>query len=225
MRDRMRLALLLLLLPASAAAQVASEAHHPVEAIRQAALGAVPEAGTAGTSVEPLVDPRLRLPLCSLPLSAVPARPGTVEIACSAPAWRLYVPVRVRRSVPVLVARRVIAPNTAIGPDDVGVELRQVAGLTAPGLGDPASAVGRLARRMLTPGTVVTARDLAEPPVLRRGDAVTLIARGERIEVRVEGRALGTAAIGERVSVQNLGSRRIVQARALGPGQAEVVAR
>ncbi|MFZ5663453.1 MAG: flagellar basal body P-ring formation chaperone FlgA [Pseudomonadota bacterium] len=199
--------------------------HHPVAAIRAAVVAAVPDAGAPGTTVEALVDDRLRLPACPQALQAAPARPGTIEVRCAAPAWRLYVPVRVRRSVPVLVVRQPVAPGAPVPAEALAVETREVAGLASPGLSDPAQAVGQLARRLLVPGTVLTARDLAAAPVIRRGDAVALIARAGGIEVRAEGRALGDAAPGDRVNVENLATRRIVQARARGAGEVEVTAR
>lgn len=225
MSRRLHLLAPLLLLWLLAPAVGAQEAVQDMGALKAAVQGAVPDAGAPGTTVEPLVDERLRLPACGEPLEARAVRTGTVEVRCAAPAWRLFVPVRIQRTVPVLVVRRMIAPQAAVEADAVAVETREVAGLAAPGLSDPAQAIGQLARRMLVPGTVITARDLVAPPVVRRGDAVALVARSGGIEVRVEGRALGNAAIGERVNVENVATRRIVQARARAPGEVEAATR
>ena len=166
--------------------------HHPVAAIRAAVVAAVPDAGAAGTTVEALVDDRLRLPACPQALQAAPARPGTIEVRCAAPAWRLYVPVRVRRSVPVLVVRQPVAPGAPVPAEALAVETREVAGLASPGLSDPAQAVGQLARRLLVPGTVLTARDLAAA-------GVTAVVTAEQITA-------ARAAVGQvRASAELLG--------------------
>ena len=65
----------------------------------------------------------------------------------------------------------------------------------------------------------------AEPeaePVVQRGDPVTLVSRAGGMEVRMAGRVLGAAAVGATVSVENLGSRRIIRGRLVGPGTVEV---
>ena len=78
-------------------------------------------------------------------------------------------------------------------------------------LSDPQLAVGRVARRALGAGTLLGANDLVAPRIIRRGDSVALVSRRGGVEVRVAGKALGDAGQDERVSVENLSSRRVVQ--------------
>ena len=218
----MKLAIGALALAAACAANAqggAAEAVPVADAVRAAVLAAVPTAD--GTVVQPLVDDRLRLAACTGALVAAPVRSGTYEVACAAPAWKLYVPVRLQRSVPVLVLLRMVAAGEPIDASAVAVERRDVGALAAPGPTDAAALDGMVARRVLAPGTVLTARDIARPPAVRRGDAVALVSRAGGIEVRAAGKALGDAGLGQRVNVENLGSRRIVQARATGPGEVE----
>lgn len=59
-------------------------------------------------------------------------------------------------------------------------------------------------------------------PIVQRGDPVTLVSRAGGMEVRMAGRVLGAAAVGATVSVENLGSRRIIRGRLVGPGTVEV---
>ena len=73
-------------------------------------------------------------------------------------------------------------------------------------------------------GTVLSASDLAAPRLVRRGDQVALVSRRGGVEVRVSGRALGDAGENERVAVENLSTRRVLQGR-VGPGGDVVVSR
>ena len=202
---------LLMFLLAWPMAMAAASGFHPVEAIRAAALGAV-----AGGEAEATLDPALRMPACAAPLEARQATAATVEVSCPG-GWRLYVPVKQRRSQDVVVLTRGVAAGETLALDALATEQRDVSRVTGAALSDPAQAVGQVARRTLQAGSVLGAGDLAARRVVRRGDQVALVSRRGGVEVRVAGRALGDAGLDERVSVENLSSRRILQGR-VGPG-------
>ncbi len=161
---------------------------------------------------EASLDPALRMPACARALQAQQATAGTVEVSCP-DGWRLFVPVKVRRSQAVLVLARGVAAGEAVTADVLATETRDVSRIAGAVLADPARATGRVARRMLTAGTVLSASDLVAPRLVRRGDQVALVSRRGGVEVRVAGRALGDAGVDERVAVENLSSRRVLQGR------------
>ena len=184
----------------------------PVDTIKAAALGALP----AGSEAEATLDPALRLPRCGAALVARVQGSNSVEVACP-DGWRLFVPVRVRRSQTVLVLSRGIAPGETITADAFVPETRDASRIVGAAVADPAQAVGRVARRMLSAGAVLSATDLVAQRLIRRGDNVALVSRRGGVEVRVVGKALGDAGESERVTVENLSSRRVVQG-VVGPG-------
>jgi flagella basal body P-ring formation protein FlgA len=206
----LRLALMFLLwLPMTLA--VAAGGFQPVDSIRAAALAALP-----GGQAEAHLDPALRMPACSQALQGRQASAGTVEVTCPG-GWRLFVPVKQRRSQNVLVLTRGVAAGEAIPADAVQVETREAGRIAGAPLTAPVEASGRVARRTLPAGTVLTATDLAAPRLVRRGDQVSLVSERGGVTVRVAGRALGDAGENERVSVENLSSRKVLQGR-VGPG-------
>ncbi|TKS55277.1 flagellar basal body P-ring formation protein FlgA [Luteimonas yindakuii] len=184
----------------------ASAGFQPVESIRAAALAA---AG-GGEGTDATLDPALRMPRCAQPLEARMTGAGTAEVACPS-GWRLFVPVRVHRSQTVLVLARSVASGQPITADVFIAEQRDATRIAGVAIADPADAVGRVARRTLSAGSVLTAGDLVAPRLVRRGDTIALVSRRGGVEVRMVGRALGDAGEHERVSVENLSSRRIVQ--------------
>ncbi|MES5815097.1 flagellar basal body P-ring formation chaperone FlgA [Pseudoxanthomonas sp. Soil82] len=206
----------LLALPMTVA--LAATGFEPVESIRAAALQAVP-----GGQAEASLDPALRMPACGQALEARQATAGTVEVSCPQ-GWRLFVPVKVRRSQPVVVLVRGVAAGEAIPADAVATEARDTSRIAGAALADVSQAAGQVARRTLPAGTVLSAGDLAAPRLVRRGDAVALVSRRGGVEVRVSGRALGDAGENERVAVENLSTRRVLQGR-VGPGGDVVVSR
>lgn len=209
---RMRLFLLLCLLtPLTALAM----AFQPVDSIRAAALTTLApgEEGEAG------VDAGLRLPACPVALQARATANTTVEVACpQAGGWRLFVPVKVRREQGVLVLNRGVAAGETLGLADISTVKRDTARIAGAVLSQPDAAVGRVARRALAAGSLLSANDLVAPRIVRRGDSVALVARRGGVEVRMAGKALGDAGEGERVSVENLSSRRVMQGVATSTG-------
>lgn len=196
--------ILLLLLMATAPAW--ANGFQPVDSIRATALSTL----GPGTDAEATLDAGLRMPACAAPLQAQPTGSNTVEVACPG-GWRLFVPVKVRRNQDVLVLNRGIAAGETIGLADIGIEKRDAARIAGAVLADPAEAVGKVARRVLQAGTLLSAGDLVSPRLVRRGDTVELVSRRSGLEVRMRGRALSDAGQDERVSVENASSRRIVQ--------------
>ncbi len=179
----------------------------PLAAIRHAALGALaPDA-----DAEAALDPALRMPSCTAPLLARPNGAASVEVSCPAPAWRIFVPIRLHSSQNVLVLKRNIGSGEAVGAADFTVQSRDAARRVAGVIADPARAVGRVARRPLLAGSVLSSADVASAVRIRNGDNVELVSRSGGIEVRVAGRALGAAGENERLNVENLSSRKIVQ--------------
>lgn len=199
---------------------VVSPAHaaggwQPVDSIRAAALSTLP----AGSEGDTTLDSALRLPACAQALVAQPTASTTVEVSCpDAGGWRLFVPVKVRRNQAVLILNRGIAAGETLAAADITTAQRDVARIAGAALADPAAAVGRVARRTLVAGSLLSANDLVAQRLIRRGDSVSLVSQRGGVEVRVAGKALGDAGENERVSVENLSSRRIVQGTVAASG-------
>jgi flagella basal body P-ring formation protein FlgA len=186
-----------------------------VASIRAAALSTLDPA----TDGEASVDAGLRLPACPVALQARATGNRTVEVGCpQAGGWKLFVPVTVRREQDVLVLARGVAAGEVLTAADMGSVRRDTARIAGAVLSDPQSAIGRVARRAMSAGTLLSATDLVAPRIIRRGDSVALVSRRGGVEVRVAGKALADAGEAERVSVENLSSRRVVQGIATAAG-------
>jgi flagella basal body P-ring formation protein FlgA len=130
----------------------------------------------------------------------------------------------VRREADVVVLTAPVRAGQPIDAAQLAVQRRDVAGGGGAGMADPAQVAGRIARRAMPAGAMVSAGDLADGAgALKRGDPVVLVSRAGGIEVRVGGRALGAALPGAVVAVENLTSRRIVRGRVVGEGVVEVL--
>jgi flagella basal body P-ring formation protein FlgA len=138
------------------------------------------------------------------------------------PGWRYEYIVRARVSAMVVVAAGPVAANEALTDAQVTIERRDISNIADP-ISTPEEAVGQMSRRMLRPGDILRSGQLSSPVLVKRGDAVLMIARREGIEVSMAGEALDAGARGAVVRVRNAGSGQVVRMRVAGPGAVEPI--
>jgi len=176
------------------------------------------------------LDPRLRLSPCGTRLEAffpsgIP-RIGnmTVGVRCTEPSrWSLYVPVTARRYRQVLVAARPLTLGESLTARDLVVEERDEAKLIGGFFTAPEQVVGKRVVRSLGAGQALIPDAVAAPMLVRRGQRVVLTAHTAGMDVQVQGEALNDGAAGDRVSVRNLGSKRVVEGEVTAQGTVQVL--
>jgi len=199
----------------------AGDALQPLATVRATAERAVrgvldPNASGVELTAATL-DPRLRLAACARFESHVQPPRGTqsrvlARVSCTNGAsWSVNVPVEIRRTQRVLVVRRALARGETIGAADVEAQTRELPGLASPYVTRIEDLAGRLTRRPIPAGTLLSADAMSAALLIHRGQEVTLTASYNGLEVRAPGRALADAAALQRVRVQNLLSLKIVE--------------
>jgi flagella basal body P-ring formation protein FlgA len=206
----------------------AGEPIHPLATITAAVRQHVAGSIDAGADVEIAVgrlDPRLRLPACDRALdvryaNGRPLRgPASVEVRCEGAApWALYVPVSVERYAEVVVAARPLARGAVIAEADVTLARSRVSGATSDYFEALDAVVDQVATRAISAGQVLGSQQIERPRLVRRGDEVILATEGGAISVRVKAEALADGAAGDRVTVRNLASERVVEGEVRGAG-------
>ncbi len=149
------------------------------------------------------------------PVAAAPAARGRARTVAHGRAVAA-------NTVQVLVYARNIPAGDTLSPEDLTwAEVPATVRLADP-LSDQDAAAGRLARRPLHAGAPAMVRDLVGAKVIHRDDIVAVVFRDDGMVLSLQGRALGDAAVGEPVQILNLGSKKMVEAVAAGPGRAVV---
>lgn len=105
-----------------------------------------------------------------------------------------------------VLANRTIRAQSVIGPDDI----RVVPGTTPGGISDPNEVIGKEARTNIYAGRAVRLADVGAPALVKRNQIVTILYRTGPLSIIAEGRALDRGAVGERLRVLNLSSRKTV---------------
>jgi flagella basal body P-ring formation protein FlgA len=87
---------------------------------------------------------------------------------------------------------------------------------------DPEMVVGMELKRPLPAGSTLRHGHVDLPELVSRGQMVTLIAGGGGVEVRMQGKAMGSGAKGDRLLVTNLASGRRVEGLVLSDGSIRI---
>lgn len=126
---------------------------------------------------------------------------------------------RVNARVDVLVetvaAAHYLGRHHEIRPKDIQRVSRPVALLGPDFLTDMEEAFGKRTMIAVNRGEVLRAGMIEEPPLIRRGDRVTLFVENEQIRITAAGEAREEGRRGERIRLVNLTSKREVSGRVL----------
>lgn len=203
----------------SVTSQVEQAARAQLEA--QAAASGLPDPRFELTVVPPRVAPNCPVPVEVDTLDTRQATRMRFAVRCpQAGGSRLEYIVRARISASVVIVAAPVAANELIADTHLTVGQRDITSIADPVV-DPMSAVGKTSRQLLRAGDVLRNNSLTAPVLVKRGDAVVMIARIEGIEVSTAGEALDAGAKGATVRVRNSTSGQTLRMRVVAPGTVE----
>ncbi len=223
MRTRLTLPIALATLSlAGPGAPAATLPAHDHADIRRAAEAAVEQRmSTAHGRIKAVaneIDRRLQLGACDVPLQAdlpydsTRKTRVTAEVRCTgSEPWKLYVPVTLEVWQQVLVANGPLQRGQLLAADDMVLAERTVSQQARGFLLDPSQAVGYRLKRSLSEGDIITPGVIVAPPLIERGQQVTLEAKAGALRVRMAGVALEDGLAGEVIMVENRESGRKVE--------------
>jgi flagella basal body P-ring formation protein FlgA len=171
------------------------------------------------------LDQRLRLSDCTQPLETFspPGRSSgarrTVGVRCTDESpWSLYVPVTLSIDKRVAVASGVLSRGHILTKDDILFDQRDVAGLHHSYFTETDQIIGQKLKRTIKSGDILSARQLAAPQAVKRGETVVIVAKSDTIQIHMSGKAKENGAVGERITVTNSSSGKEVEATVIEPG-------
>lgn len=204
------------------------------EVLRQSVINFLEQqtANPAGQDIEISVgriDRRLKLTPCkTVPtpfLTAEAKLQGklTVGLRCAGPKpWTVYIPAQIKIFANVITATHPLHRGTIISAADVSPMRKEISLMRSGYFTKANKVIGKVITQNLATGHAVTTQRIKAPIVVHRGDKVAIIASVGTLKVKGKGEALRDAAQGERVSVRNSRSKRIIQGIVTNPGIVEI---
>lgn len=180
------------------------------------------------------LDSRLQLAKCdnfltySMKAPRHNARNVTVKTNCRINGkrlWSIFVPVSISIYSQVVVLKDNLPRGHILSSSDMSYQRVNTAGLTSNHITNIDNVVGKQVKRSLKAGAALRSTYVSEADVVKRGDAVALMARSLFLSVDTRATALSNGYIGETIRVRNSQSNRIIDAEVTGPGRVEIVSR
>ncbi|GAB4165808.1 MAG: hypothetical protein Tsb0017_07950 [Geothermobacteraceae bacterium] len=134
---------------------------------------------------------------------------------------RLTVPVAIRATARVVAASRDLPRGAILEKRDLTLVERELATLRGP-VYKPASLVGKKLKRAVRRAQVLNSDMVTVPPVIKRGEPVTIALASGPVRIEARGVARRDGRPGETIPVSNISSRKIVLCRVTGPGTVQV---
>jgi flagellar basal body P-ring formation protein FlgA len=174
------------------------------------------------------VDPRLSMADCEQPLTVklkAQSKIGraNLKVSCfKGSAWSIYVPATIKLYRKVVVTTMPIARQAKLSEAALELQERDVSTLRGTYFTAMEKVQGMQARRPLQPGSPVLANQIEPPIMIKRGESVLMSASSGSLQVKIPAKALMDGRIGDQISVQNRQSKRVVEAKVVGPGHVVV---
>lgn len=125
-----------------------------------------------------------------------------------------------RKVVQVLAYLHSLNAGDIVHAEDLTWSKEAVADTEAPR--DADAVIGMAARRPLREGSAVSLRDVSAPQVIRKDDMVAVVFNLGGVNLTLQAKAMEGATAGQVLSVVNPASKKVIQAVAVGPGQAVI---
>ena len=113
----------------------------------------------------------------------------------------------------VVCTCRNLKKGEIIKKDDVYLAQKNISHLSPDILTDMSKAVGLMVKHTVKADTCLKEWMLKKPPIVERGDMITILAESGNLRVTVPGRVLAKGHMGELIRVQNLMSKKVIYAR------------
>ena len=142
--------------------------------------------------------------------------PTTVHVAVRTDGVGFVkVPVQfeVKRYLDVVVAAVNLNAGDILSEQSVRLEKMDAGKLAAGYITEVDKVIGLQLRFAMTPGLVLTERNVKRPIIVQRGEIIQLRARIGELEVAANGVALGAGAAGDLIKVQNSNTKKILTGR------------
>lgn len=161
------------------------------------------------------LDRRLHLKQCDKPLTIFLPRGSrmvgktTVGVKCEgSKAWSIHVPLTVSVIKPIAVASKLLPRGTILTKADIQMKPVDLSTLPQGYIEKRETVIGQKLKRRISAGTAFSPAMMKKPEKIKRGQRVTILARSGSMEVRMTGKALSSGAVGERIKVVNIASKK-----------------
>ncbi len=126
-----------------------------------------------------------------------------------------------QRLIPVIA--RMMQPGEKILEKDLDYKLVRISKIGRNTLTDANDIIGKSPRRAIRPGSHLTLNNLGDPVTIAKGKIISVLFKKGGISLAVTGRALEPGAEGDIINVENVASRKVIQAQILNADEVRII--
>lgn len=149
---------------------------------------------------------------------------ATVVAPADDPDARSYkVSGKIFTQIQVPVINRAMQPGEAIRASDLDYKLVRSSKISRNTVTDANDLIGRSPRRLIRAGHPVGLNNLGDPVTITKGKLVTVTFKSGGVSLAITGRTLEAGAEGDIIRVENINSRKTIQAQVIDAEQVRII--
>ncbi|KQA22753.1 flagellar basal body P-ring biosynthesis protein FlgA [Vibrio metoecus] len=144
----------------------------------------------------------------------------TVLVECKSDNWRVYVPVRLTITIPLITAANPLSRGQMISSQDVTLSMVDLLRFRRQGFSTPESVIGAKIKKNIRIGECYRSKRMCR--IVCRNESVVIRAGKSGMSITTKGTAMSDGILGEQIKVKNDKSNRIIDAQVSGVGEVTV---
>jgi len=170
------------------------------------------------------IDRRKKISSCQSPLKfKVMGKSGikktnTVHVSC-AEQWKIFVPVTIQTLTPVVTAKQNIAIGELLTSSNTFIEHIDISHVYGQTITDIDEAIGSKSKRYIQHGRPILVNLIC---MVCKNEQVSITAINNSLKIKSSGIALSDGSKGQKISIRNNSSGRIIKAVVVSIGNAEI---
>jgi len=145
-------------------------------------------------------------------------RNNTINVSCPS-QWRIFVPVSIKTLMPIVVATQNLGVGDLLTPQNTSIEYLDTSLIIGQTTSDAASIIGSKVKRYVQHGRPVLSNLVC---MVCKNEQVSVVAKKGSLQIRSSGKALSDGSLGQKISIKNSSSGRIIEATVVAVGRAEI---
>ena len=135
---------------------------------------------------------------------------------------RFPVTVDIRLYADVVVNITRLNRYVTVEREDLSIEKRDITNLRRPHFTNFDEVVGKRTTRVLRSGTILTANEVEDPPLVNKGDILTAVLKDKNLQISLQTKALSEGWIGDTIVVKMINSTQRYRVKIYAAGYAVI---
>jgi len=164
------------------------------------------------------IDQRLKLKNCpeeiEIKATKEPIKAGrnTVSVRCnSGVSWRIFMTAQVKIFGQVIVSRHPLNKGHLIQKSDLELKKIELSTLRSTYLSNTKLAINHVLKRNINRGAVISVNNLSKPVLIKKGDAIVILAESNGFKISMKAIALSSGSKGDKIRAKNIKTKKIIQ--------------